>query len=274
METGEIWRPAHEAWYYWGGNKLQAVRKGPWKLALTGQSIGMGFKEQPEDIRKSGRLYHLGKDIGEMDDVAEQNPEIVAELEALAKAKSDELLANVRPIGRVEDPVMLYPSDAEPRGLSSKSKTKQPVKSLDLSDAKSGDVIATASVPNVSKRPFELSVKISGNAPRGVILSHGGSAVGYALWVKAGELNFVLRNGEKVERMILPLGPLEEPIQVSVGKKEMVLKHGEAEVRQPAVMVGRHPSEDMSIGFDVANPVDNDAPKKPFNGDIRDIQLK
>ncbi|MEM7603193.1 MAG: sulfatase, partial [Verrucomicrobiota bacterium] len=77
---GEAAQSSREAWYYFSGNNLQAVRKGPWKLAVTGQSIGMGFKDQPSKVKKSGRLYHLANDIGETTDVSADHPEIVAEL--------------------------------------------------------------------------------------------------------------------------------------------------------------------------------------------------
>ena len=34
-------------------------------LTLHGQSLGMGIGNQPEDIKRGGRLYNLDEDIGE-----------------------------------------------------------------------------------------------------------------------------------------------------------------------------------------------------------------
>ena len=83
---GETKESPHEAWHYYKGTKLMAVRSGPWKLALKPQSIGMGFSEQPGDIRTGGRLYNLDGDIGEKTDVATENPEIVQRLRKIADA--------------------------------------------------------------------------------------------------------------------------------------------------------------------------------------------
>ncbi|MDZ4288427.1 MAG: sulfatase [Prosthecobacter sp.] len=82
----------YEAFYYFRGLKLEAVRSGPWKLHLA-----------------KGELYHLGDDIGESKNIAAQNAAEVTRLRGLA-AKMDEDLGNdgvgpgVRALGRVANP--------------------------------------------------------------------------------------------------------------------------------------------------------------------------
>ena len=75
---GKAEQSPRETWHYFRGTKLQAVRKGPWKLALTGQSLGMGIRQRDADLAKGGRLYNLENEIGEQTDLAAQNPDIVA----------------------------------------------------------------------------------------------------------------------------------------------------------------------------------------------------
>ena len=111
----------HEAWFYYQGTQLQAVRSGPWKLAIKAQSLGMGIKEKPDDLRTPGvRLYNLDEEIGEVTNVAQRHPRVVARLEKLA----DEMIADVgsgtpgpgvRPAGVVENPVTLYPTQPRRR---------------------------------------------------------------------------------------------------------------------------------------------------------------
>jgi arylsulfatase A len=113
---------AREAHYFYLNYKLQAVRSGPWKLALGPQAYSMGFKETATAYGESKpglRLYNLDTDRGEKTDVAAQHPEIVARLKALADHQ-ESVLSNgspqgpgVRPAGRVTKQQFLYPVNEE-----------------------------------------------------------------------------------------------------------------------------------------------------------------
>lgn len=100
-----------EAHYYFSGNRLEAVRSGPWKLAVAPQQEGTGKARAPEDAGHvfAPRLYNLEADLGERSDVADQNPEIVRRLQALVDKMDQDLGQKklgpgVRPPGRVEHP--------------------------------------------------------------------------------------------------------------------------------------------------------------------------
>jgi arylsulfatase A len=110
-KTSESPRGAH---YYFSGYKLQAVRKGPWKLALVPQNETMGRGVQPDADTNEPRLYNLDAEIGEKTNVAAKHPAIVAELAALGTTIMAEIggdkPASRRPAGKVENPVPLYPA--------------------------------------------------------------------------------------------------------------------------------------------------------------------
>ena len=74
-------KPAHETFYYYRGFELEAVRHGDWKLQLP----------LTKDAAAKAKLYNLRTDLGESNDVAVANPEIVGQLEALAAAMRDDL---------------------------------------------------------------------------------------------------------------------------------------------------------------------------------------
>lgn len=108
---------AREAHFYYLAYKLQAVRSGPWKLALGPQGFSMGFKEDAahQGEHKAGlRLYNLTADIGEATDVSDQHPDIVKKLKALADQEATTLCVGspkgpgVRAPGRVANPQFLY----------------------------------------------------------------------------------------------------------------------------------------------------------------------
>jgi arylsulfatase len=109
----------HEAYYYYAGDQLQAVRSGDWKLhfphpylTVAGEPGRDGKpsnfdKLKPESIKLSGlegiasrhgykvehtglALYNLKDDVGEKKNVLADHPEVVRCLEALAeKARAD-----------------------------------------------------------------------------------------------------------------------------------------------------------------------------------------
>lgn len=83
----------HEAFFY----RTRAVRKGKWKLHLNGRST---VKGQP--VGKLPALYDLSTDIAETTNLADQHPEIVAELTALMKAHAADLKTNARGVGKLQ----------------------------------------------------------------------------------------------------------------------------------------------------------------------------
>ncbi len=99
----------HESFFYYKRNSIEAVRSGQWKLHIR------------KDDEEMQQLYNLESDIGETENLYEQHPEIVADLQIKIDACRRELGddatgisgANVRPIGRVENPDTLTHYDPE-----------------------------------------------------------------------------------------------------------------------------------------------------------------
>ena len=125
-----------EANYYFHGYKLQAVRQGPWKLALMPQAETMGAGVAADASGEKPRLYNLDNDIGERTNVADKNPEIVAKLKSLAAKFNAEIATNRRPAGETANPRMLYPSEeGKSHGKPNKSKkSASPTKGLAIND--------------------------------------------------------------------------------------------------------------------------------------------
>jgi arylsulfatase A-like enzyme len=106
-------KPAHDTFFYYNGLRLNAVRHGDWKL-----QIAMGNKADPAAKKFQPKLYNLRTDIGEANDVAAANPEIVAKLQALIAANesdlgTDGLAPGCHELGRVENPKPLIPHDKD-----------------------------------------------------------------------------------------------------------------------------------------------------------------
>lgn len=106
----------HDAFYFYWGQELQAVRSGPWKLHFPhaypspGQPRGSGGKPGPYVQKKIGlELFNLEADVGETTNVAAQHPDVVKRLEELAQRAREDLGdtrtgrkgKNVRPAGQL-----------------------------------------------------------------------------------------------------------------------------------------------------------------------------
>lgn len=96
MEGRPAARSPHEAYYFYWGNELHAVRSGPWKLhfphayptIIEPGRDGKPGRQQQERIEKA--LFNLVDDVGEQRDLSAEHPGIVARLEALAEqARAD-----------------------------------------------------------------------------------------------------------------------------------------------------------------------------------------
>jgi arylsulfatase A len=95
--------PPRDHFFYFRGLELDAVRSGPWKLHLA-----------------RTELYHLGNDIGEAQNVAAANPDVVRRLQAMAETMRADLGGSgigpgCRPPGRVANPQPLIDLDGNVR---------------------------------------------------------------------------------------------------------------------------------------------------------------
>jgi len=92
-------RGPHEALFFYWGRELQAVRMGKWKLhfphqyrTLAGRPGGTDGKPASYSQAEIGlSLFDLASDPGEKANVAEQHPEIVQRIEALADHMREDL---------------------------------------------------------------------------------------------------------------------------------------------------------------------------------------
>jgi arylsulfatase A-like enzyme len=110
--SGQSQTSPHNAFYYFNGLHLQAVRSGAWKLAIAPQGTGKGIGAPEPATFAKPRLYNLDLDIGERTNVAAEHPKVVARLQGLIREMDADLGRNgngpgVRPPGRVAHPCLL-----------------------------------------------------------------------------------------------------------------------------------------------------------------------
>ena len=99
----------HEAYYFYYGNHLQAIRQGKWKLhfphgyrTMAGKPGGKGgipVNYSPAKIGLS--LFDLQKDIGEIVNLKEKFPKVTQHLKSLGESFHQELQLSKRPPGQI-----------------------------------------------------------------------------------------------------------------------------------------------------------------------------
>ena len=104
-------QPAHESFFFYSGLTLEAVRHGDWKLQIVQAKPASNAKSDTPFVP---RLYNLNTDIGESRSVADENPEVVAQLQALVAIMKEDLgldgpAPGSRELGRVNNPQPLIP---------------------------------------------------------------------------------------------------------------------------------------------------------------------
>jgi len=262
---GKSKQSQREAHYYFSSYNLQAVRQGPWKLAVT----------QQKDISDKGpRLYNLDQEIGEQTNLADKHPDIVAKLQALATKMDAEITANRRPAGEAANPQTLYPSEGgKPNAKPKKGKSKR----VALDALRPGAVLDSDAAPQVGGKPFTISCVVETTQADAILVAHGGSAVGYALYLKAGRPVFAIRAGSSISEIAAPdavagsvriRAALAADHTMTLTVNDKIAATGKA----PG-LITRQPQEDFCVGHDNKRPVTNYSAGHLFRGTIDGLRI-
>lgn len=76
---------ARDRFLYYDGDELQAIRVGHWKLRLPGLKEFRNWTELDRGSQEV-ELYHLGRDLGESENVASEEPAVVQRLMAIVES--------------------------------------------------------------------------------------------------------------------------------------------------------------------------------------------
>jgi arylsulfatase A-like enzyme len=270
---GKSKEPAREAHYYFSGYALQAVRQGPWKLAIAPQSDPFD-KSTVEASKTNPRLYNLDADIGETTNVSDQHPDLVKKLQALAAKINDEIGGQSpkarRPAGVVSNPKPLYPIEEEPK--------RKEAKPAVLEKLKPGDTVPSAAAPQIGGKAFTLSCTVDTELRDTIIVAQGGSVAGYALYLKDGRVVFAVRTGAKDGLTEVQSQPVKGPIAVKAtlakdGTMTLSIDGQASGAEKAPGPVPRQPQEDFCVGHDNGQPVANYPKGKPFEGKITNLKI-
>jgi arylsulfatase A-like enzyme len=275
---GQSTNSPREAHYYFSSYNLQAVRQGPWKLALTTQKETMG-QEATADAKKNPRLYRLDQDIGEKTNLAAQHPDIVAKLTDLAEKMITEIGGDKpqsrRPPGEAEKPITLYPTSDKPKERHLPSAYQKP---SDLSKLRPGDKLDADKAPQITNTPFTLTCEVTTAQRDAILIAHGGASTGYALHLSGGKLIWAIRHGKTLASAQTDYPADNQPHRITAtlaknGKLTLQIDQNEPVTATNPGLIRSQPKEDFCLGHDNKVPVASYTAKGQFEGKIVSVKV-
>ena len=248
------------------------VRSGPWKFYPWRESnSGRGAIPGHVPSKNPVQLYNVVDDIGERKNLAAKHPDLVKRYQAAYDAHVKEIEGNRRPVQEMTRPIKAISPDRPGGSRNRKSKP------LNWSKVRIGDIFPNHQAPNFVRKAFAITATIDADKPSGVIVAHGGSVVGYSLYVKDGQCTFsIRRTGDELHHVEADIGHGRSTIRAELSKNgtlSLTINEGKTATAK-AGLLPKHPSESLCVGRDDRNPVDPAAPKPNFNGKLIALDLK
>ena len=275
---GQTRESPHLAHYYFDGNRLQAVRSGPWKLAVARQAEHTGKPEPDADKPFTQTLYNLDSDIGERTNVAAQNPEVVQKLLKLVADMNADLGTNkagpgVRPPGRVTNSVGLWMAGQAPS--ADLIAAHYDVPSLD--QLAIGDALGRGEAPKIANKSLTITAEVESKSSNGVIVAQGGSATGYAVYLREGKPVFTVRErSQPVSITATNAAPPHFKVEArlaSDGAMTLMIDGQTVASGKAPSLIRTQPAEDFCVGFDNGQPVGEYSGNAQFNGVISHLNI-
>ncbi|HET6407685.1 MAG TPA: hypothetical protein VFG14_07375, partial [Chthoniobacteraceae bacterium] len=207
---------------------------------------------------KPWRLYDLAADRSEQNDLATAQPD---RAKALA-ANWDEWAAesNVLPLGGWR---------GEGRKKAGNKKNRFVLKQ--------GDHLERDDSPAIAGRGFRITAKVDARQPNGVIVAQGGTAQGYALFLKQGKLTFVVRNGGKMHPVFTPSelsGAHTIVAELKPDGLASLTVDGQVAGEAKAELLGKMPVDGLDVGSDDGGLVGEYAELNEFGGIIESLTIE
>jgi len=242
-------KPLEREAIYWEHEGNRAVRAGKWKLVAKGS-------------RGQWELYDMENDRTELNNLASAEPARAKSLADMWQKWAER--ANVLPIN--------------PRGKRSLKKAAQVSKNMAFTFKQGVQLPRDGKLPNVAGKAILIKATITAEKPDGIILAHGGSSHGYAIYLKGGKLAMSTRvNGRHAMILSpdkLPAGQVEvEGILAKDGKLSLKIA-GQEVAAGKSKLLTQLPLDGLDIGQDLAGAIGDYKIPNSFTGKIETVELK
>ena len=242
-----------------------AMRDGRWKFLVN-----------PDG--SEAQLFDLVADEGETANLLTTRSELAAEMAGQISAWADDLgfaFDNEAPLTAPEPTIAILASNQLLRFVN--HGVEGETASLQLDGESWLDLPAFRAPRVAGGRSLQIKGTIRPGSPSGVVLAHGGSRIGYSVYLEEGDLCFATRANEQhhVLRSSIEMTGSTDFEAAWKPDGEMLLKvDGKLAGRADAGIMQLEPSESIQIGADLFQAVGNYDSPNHFSGIIDNLTFK
>ena len=144
---------------------------------------------------------------------------------------------------------------------------------------KSGDTLPTARAPFIAGKALEISAEIEPAGSEGVIVTQGGGARGYSIYVTQGKLAFAVRKNGVLTTIVAkdPLGKGHFLVQATLkqgGALALLVDGRQVAEGKAAGLIQQQPRAGFSVGSAAFGAVGDYVPPDPFDGKVTNVRVK
>jgi hypothetical protein len=144
---------------------------------------------------------------------------------------------------------------------------------------RSGDSLPAARAPDIAGKALEVSAEIEPAGTEGVIVTQGGAARGYAVYLTGGKLAFAVRENGELTAIVAkdPLGKGRFLVQATLGQDgalALLVDGKKVAEGKAAGPIRRQPKAGLSVGSAARAAVGNYVPPNPFEGKVSNVRVK
>lgn len=230
---------------YWEHEGNRAIRVGDWKLVAKGAS-------------GPWELYNVAVDRTESNDLAKAEPTRVRLLSAMWQAYAERAMVL---------PLTPYNKSSDTGSFSKKKKFQL-----------SGDTrLNREESPMIKGKGFQMTIELSDVGSEGVIVAQGGTAAGFSLYQKGGQLWFAVRRGGELFQVAGTVPATGGPLDVRLGKDGHVVVTQSGQTLLDGSVSGvldTMPLDGLEVGRDLQGAVGDYSAEFPYDGQVRSIQFE
>jgi len=144
---------------------------------------------------------------------------------------------------------------------------------------KSGDSVPGAQAPDVAGKALDISAEIDPAGTNGVIVSQGGGALGYAIYLTGGKLAFAVREKKELTTIVAkePLGNGHFLVQATIhadGALALLVDGKQVAEGKAPGPIPQQPKAGLWVGKTGAGAVGEYETPDPFDGKITNVNVK
>jgi len=170
-------------------------------------------------------------------------------------------------------------TDRDGEGPRQQNRAGSPDSARAVGPWKSGDTLPSKRAPNIARKALEISAEIEPTGTEGVIVTQGGTAFGYAIYLARGKLAFAVREKGELTTIVAKdlLGAGRFSVRATLhedGALALLVDGKQVAEGKAAGLIPQQPKAGFSVGTAGRGPVGDYVTADPFKGKLTNVRVK